>query len=254
MMNDPNHNIDQIEAYVMGQMEPEVRAAFEAELQADKKLAEAVALHRLLMQQLGDADQNQFRADVRRVIEEGRENGGSEQKEAIVRSMPRWALLATAIVIALIGFFAWFVIDPKVQPDQLFAAHFEPYPVYQINRSEDHNPEFQEAMELYGADRFDEAGDLLSSLSSDDREEQASISFYRAMTLLQSGNHVEAQRVLRPIASTSDSRFRQQSTWYLALSLIHSGDLDEAQNLLESLTGDPGRIGKDARNLLKKID
>ena len=248
---DEHQQLDErIEAYVMGQMNKTDRDAFEIEIQSDSALADAVELHRLLLMGLGDKDRNLFREQVSQVIKT------QQRDQAQVKRMePRRILwFVAAVAIALIGFFAWFVIEPKVQPDKLYAEYFEPYPVYQVSRSEDHEPQFQEAMELYGLERYAEAGDILRNLELSQDQQQQSVRFYLAITMLHENKLEEAQTILKEMIGRSDSKFSEQATWYLALAHLKTNEKSAAIQLLGELSDAPGRFGKLSTELLDKLD
>ena len=248
-MNDEHQIEERIEAYVMNRMSDDDRKVFELEMENDAQLTEAVEMHRLIYSSLGDEKRNALRSKVSQVIRDNQKQAPSIRR--IDRRQYIW--LAAAVVISLIGFFAWFLIEPKVQPQQLFAEYFEPYPVYQVSRSEDNNPQFQEAMELYGLERYSESGEILKALDPELTTQKQAARFYYAMTLLTDDNDSEAEEVLLPLSRTEGS-YQQQAKWYLALSYLKNENIPGALQLLESLKDEPGRFGKLSTDLLNDLN
>ena len=258
MMNEYEERQERIEAFVMGTMSAEEKIAFQAEIAHDASLAEDVRLHMMLKESLGNKDENAFKALVKEVINEERANEKSLEDAPNVipanhRNFPMWKYLTAAVVIALIGFFAWFIIGLKPSPHQLFVEYFEVYPTYQMNRSEEHLPQLQEAMEYYGMERFEEAADILGSLNVQNRQSQQMIRFYHGIAEMNEGNYTQSVELLSPLAADSESLYHQQARWYLALSYLKQNKIQKTKEILNALSGEPGRFGSSSQALLEEL-
>lgn len=257
-MNDHQIRQEKIEAYVMGQMSSDEQNAFQQEIDRDPVLAEEVRLHMMMKKSLGDKDQNTFRKLVREVIEEERLDTGQNSSSDIQHngkrvSIDRWKWLVAAVIIALIGFFSWFLIGLKPSPNQLFAQYFEAYPAYQVNRSEEHLPQLQKAMEYYGLEKYREAAEIFKGLETEDQGVSEMIRFYHGITQMESGHFQEAENLFLQISENPESQYQQQSRWYLALTLLKQKQMNHAKEILISLSQEPGRFGKQATALLEEL-
>jgi hypothetical protein len=258
MMNDHQIRQEKIEAYVMGQMSIEEQNAFQQEIDRDRMLAEEVRLHMMMKESLGNKEQNAFRKLVREVIEEERPvtsqiSSDENRRNGRSVSISRWKWLAAAVVIALVGFFSWFLIGLKPAPSQLFAQYFEAYPAYQVNRSEENLPQLQKAMEYYGLEKYHEAAEILDGLETEDQGVSDMINFYHGITQMEAGLFQEAEELFLPISENPGSQYQQQSRWYLALTFLKQKQREKAKELLTSLSGEPGRFGKQAKALLEEL-
>lgn len=239
---------ERIEDFVMGRMSSAEAEAFRVEIERDAELKEQVGLHFLMKEALGNEDAYAFREQVSAVIRE--ERGGTVKRGA---GRPAW-WLAAAILIAFAGFMAWFLIGEKHSPESLFEAYYEPYPVYQISRSDDHSPGLQEAMEYYGLGRYAEASDLLSGLRDTDLENRDLIDFYTGISFIERRDLGRAEQLLRAVDDRNTVLYDQQARWYLALVLLKQDRIPEVIALLNELETEPGRIGKDAAALARTLE
>jgi hypothetical protein len=70
---------------------------------------------------------------------------------------------------------------------------------------------------------------------------------------MEAGLFQEAEELFIPIAENPGSQYHQQSRWYLALTFLKQNKRKKTKELLTSLSQEPGRFGKQAKDLLEEL-
>ncbi len=251
-MDNEQQNSERIEAYVMGRMTPEEEKGFLSEVEGDPELARQVELHEMMKDVLGNRDLMEFRQKVKKVVQSEAQAERAGSDPSAPRRLSRW--IGVAVVLLLAGLLAWLLFLRTPPPEKLYARYFEAYPVYQVSRSEDNQPQLQKALEYYGAGRYEEARGLFLGILESGLPERELVQFYYGVSCMASGKTGEAEQIFRSLIGEGRGLFDQQSRWYLALALLKQKRIDEAVGILTVLSGEPGKYGTEAGNLLAELD
>jgi len=158
-----------------------------------------------------------------------------KQETAKVRKISsiRWIGIA-ATLLFLIGMFWW--NTQTVNPDQLFAQHFQPYPniIAPIVKSQTPSPSAYElAFQKYEQKNYQDAIPLLKEIKTDEGR------FYLAISHLANGDDQQAISLLGDLTKEPSNRFYEASQWYLALAYLKSNQSDKSTDLLNLIKEKP---------------
>ncbi|MCB9278250.1 MAG: hypothetical protein H6562_05010 [Lewinellaceae bacterium] len=250
-MEEQNRQTEQIERYLNGALSEPERKDFEAAVAGDETLRREVALHRELMETLGDPGLAKLSGVLTEVVRPRAKNKAFSRPR-MRRISRRWMGLAATLLLAA---FAVFLLmrKPAPAPDSLLAQYFEPYPLDAF-RSENAAPvAVPEAIEAYQAGRYAEAIRLFSAMPPDALN--PNMQFYRAEALLAGGQGAESARILEALsASGALPGLQQPIEWHLALAWIQAGETPKAKSLLEKIARNTGHYKqKPAADLLKQL-
>lgn len=223
---------EEIERYLLGEMNPEERVQFERKLGADAKLQDEL----LIQQKLQAAIE----------LDAWRE---SLDKGAKTRSLrPIWKYGIAASIIVILGFALWIGFQ-KSTPDSsdLYAAYFYPDPGLPIPMSSTDTYQFDEGMVSYKEEKYEDALDLWKQLLENTPTD--TVLYYSAMAELNLGNAKLAAQKLEQLIAIPSGEFYYKSLWYRSLIYLQEGDLKNAQALLQQLPADNSRRNE----LLAKI-
>ena len=262
MSNDVN--IEQIHRYLSGEMEVTEREAFEAAMEKDEALQEAVRFEQQLLGAIEQSFDQQARQDIGQVHRQLQSQGFFEAP----RSMRRIALrvAAAAAVIALgIGIW-WFALKPPAfDPALAFSQYFQPDSTEvdgiiesltsvgftpEMNRSDS----LREALLLYRAGNHQQASGFLEIFLRDHPQNDTA-RFYLALAELSLSQYEPAAERLSGLARADGFGQQKQAQWYLALCYLRMANgLNPARQVLEKLAEDESFDKQaEARELLEKL-
>ncbi|MBV6439249.1 MAG: hypothetical protein EPGJADBJ_00888 [Saprospiraceae bacterium] len=267
-----------IEAYLDDTLDPEARAAFEAELARDPALRDTVAAARRVRDDLSWLA-------VEKGVQAGEQAFWDKQNDWRFRYRRLWPLLGL-ILLLVAGIVAWklgkkpeSVVpeqekpqpgiqndfpsapdtsihstpatprspgDPKKQANKvtdgnrLFAANFRPY------KDETLEPSRRGATTPTPSERFqqlyweDKHREALTAFETLGTADQNNdnLLFLKANCLLATSRAEEATTLLEQILRNDRTRFMAEARWYLALSYLRSGRAEQSQNLLRGIASD----------------
>ena len=271
-----NHDI---EAYLDGTLDPEARAAFEAQLARDPALHDAVA------------DARRVRDDLSWLaVEKGIKSGEQAfwEKETTQRNRNRWFWLVWGrlpLLIAGIAWWQWGADPERAKPEQqqqqpsqpnnlptaldsvapstpdsretpenpkkqagnadtrnrLFAENFKPY------KDETLEPSRRGATKISPAEQFQQ-------LYWEEKHRAALVAFETLNAADKNnatGRAEEATTLLEQIIRNDRTRFMAEAKWYLALSYLETGKTEQSKSMLKSISSDPQSPRQpDAKRLL----
>jgi cytochrome c-type biogenesis protein CcmH/NrfG len=112
--------------------------------------------------------------------------------------------------------------------------------------------QFDEAMEFYATDHFDQAVRLLEQAVRK-QPDSATWWMYLGVSYYMQRDATEAVNALEHANQLAQADLRPQIQWYLANARLLAGKRDPAKELLESLDQADGLYASEARNLLAKL-
>lgn len=279
-----------IEAYLDDALDPEARAAFEAELARDAALRDAVTAARRVRDDLSWLA-------VEKGIRAGEQAFWEKQNNRAPRNHRLWWILGlTLLVVAGVIGWQWGNRQDTPAPEQqqlqpgnrnvlpttsdsaappapvipdvpdsrkqagngaarnrLFADNFKPYKDASLEPSRRGAAEplpAERFQQLYWDDRHREALVAFGAMTTADQNND-NLLFLKANCLLATGKTDDAAALLEQILRNDRTRFMAEARWYLALSYLKSGRAEQAKNLLRSIENDDASPRQtDAKRLL----
>lgn len=139
---------------------------------------------------------------------------------------------AASVIIIVGGFLVkTMFFQAPASSQELFAEYFEPYRAIGVNRGEESESMFQQAMVHYITKDFNKTIEVLEKVESPEPVHL----FYLGVCYLAVNNPSAA---IKPLKNTmmSNSPFSQQATWFLGLAYLRIDDYENARTELSKLT------------------
>jgi predicted Zn-dependent protease len=114
------------------------------------------------------------------------------------------------------------------------------------------DPVFDDAIESYGARRYDQAASLLRRFVTREPEDPAG-NFFLAASLMMTDEVGEAEDRLGVVLAAQAGPFEMPSRFILAKARIRVGDLNGAERQLSQVTKRDGPYARQAAELLAKV-
>ena len=230
--------LDLLDQYIRGELNPE----------EDKRIAERVrsedawrSAHELRIA-AREAARNIFHSEMRMEFK----RLDSERPGTFVR--PVWLALAAGVAL-LISALLWFL--PDTSSDNLMASYAKfPNIVMPIEKSGGEFSIRERAYQAYELNDYSQAVAYFTSLANLNTTD----SLFLGLSLLESGQSAEAEKLFVPLEGTTEVRWAQVAQWYRMWALIRSGKSGEARALLKLIRNTPGhRYHEQALTLLKNF-
>ncbi|MEM6260862.1 MAG: hypothetical protein AAGI38_00030 [Bacteroidota bacterium] len=149
-----------------------------------------------------------------------------------------WAVAAA--VVLLLGLV--YVLRPQsMSNEELLAAHFEPYPneQYRIQRGAEDSTVSKSVLEAfyyYDSGDYEVAAEKFNFLNQKAGDQE--IEFFEAISLMKINRWQEAIEILTSISEQSGSKYQKPADWYKALSLIGLNRTEDANTLIQVISTD----------------
>ncbi|WP_436517212.1 CDC27 family protein [Ekhidna sp. To15] len=225
--------IERIRAYITNELSPKEKADFEADMDNDAELREAVEKEHMMMKGIAFAERDRLKNML--------------QKDS-ARSK-YWYVAAALIPLLIISYF--FFSDSS-SPQSIYTDYYEPYGVYEfgeVRGGDVSNDLEREAFSAYQNGEYNEAYDLMLQLQSENN--QAGYNLYAGICLIELGKYKEALDELNQISESS--KYFKISLWYRALIHIKLGQINNAKEILSIVTSQDDGLGAKSRDILDQL-
>lgn len=253
---DDTHTTDRIEAYLLGELSPAEREAFELEMKDNPELLDAVEEMKALQEELVALEREQFvdqLNQIRTELEEGevqqtdQDTSSPTDPPPSVRKMPRWYFAAAAGLLLLI-IPMYLLLKPS---DSLFEQYFTPYEDLYSNRGSAEE-EIKLALKDYNDGQFKTSLPHFDAYLEQVPSDSEAV-FYAGIAHLGAGQSQEASQLLETVTANG-FLYQIQAKWYLALSYLESDMSDQAKTILKELANSTNSYQNKAAELLKKLE
>ena len=243
---------EQMDRYLDGSMPKEEHQAFEAALEQDEQMQKALLLQRDLRAGITRLGHSAFRDRLRQIHEE--EVGGHEAPVVPLGSerglWRRWAAVA-ALLVAAVGLLYWAVNQTELAPGDLYASHYEPYPLSLTQRGAPEQVAQQQAETAYLAGDYATALPLLQGLVQADPND-GELVLATAIAEWETGKTNEALTRLQTLEN--HPLLKDRAFWYQAMIHLKQDDRAAAKSALEAVIADEGsRLAEPARELITQL-
>ena len=225
-----------IEAYLAGDLAPQVRQSVEERIENDPQFAEEFRLQQDTHRLLALDRQRAYKTQLQTLDAEL----SLSNPQPVSRPLwnQTWFKVAAAVVLLLVP--AWFFLQLQTESPSLFEESFQPYPDRVNLRSEGVPVDslLQDAMLAYDVENYP-AAILYFRQILKQNPQHPHAGFYLGISLLANEQADEAVATLQEISP--ESPYSEATQWYLALAHLAAQDEASAKAQLE-------RIQQDANN------
>jgi hypothetical protein len=243
-----NPNLEQ--KYFDKELTPEEETTFKEHLKSDKELLTNVVNKELMIKSLFEADRQEAKNDLRRMLEEHKSNN---EKEKTTGHFSIMKIAASVVLLIAIGAM-FFFLQNSSQPQDLVAQYYEPYAVETAYRGNEGNKaDIQKYMEAYKQNNFAEAVVGFKNVA-DLSDKNSSYNLLTASCYLMLSQASEAVPYLLSVKDSEDFIIKAYSEWYLSLCYIKMDQKSKAKMLLKEIENSNNLFSKKAAELSKKLN
>ncbi len=249
-----DYDIEKIEAFILEEMQPDERAAFQQEINNDETLREEVSAFRQILTGFEGAKVKNM---TRQWESEFKTN--KQQRTATVRPINMFRRRAIAAAVALLVLATgWWVGTSGVTDDALYATHYSDDSAYENIKSggEGTASPLQQGYDAYKNGDYEAAIQFFTGVAMDD-EYYNTAQFMLGHAKMQKGDFDGALGHVSVLGAGDDIRYRDEAQWMTVLCFLKSGDEKGAKATLNSIISDDRnpnqKRGKELYNSLTSI-
>jgi len=263
-MDNNNKNIqEQIDRYLIGDMDHTEKIAFEEKLKNDPKLQEDVKLSKHIINAFHhENEQAAFKAmksmseeDIRRIISSSQPVRKGQKRSFALRLSV--AVAAAACLLLILG------IRPKYSSEHLLTSYYvtQPYESYP-SRGDSELPieermQLRQAKKLYEQKEYPQALAIYESFfrnTSDWKSLPEEIIFHSAICQFETGEVSGPIEKLSYLSLSDQSEFKEEALWNLSFVYLKDNQRKKAKECLQKLIDKDGIYAAKAKELKDKLD
>ena len=249
------HNDEDLDRYLLGEMDESEKRAFDDKLTTDTALADAVVLHQDTIAGIrldSSLTLKKHLQEVEASLAGEASSPATEKKKSTQRPLVTWlALAASLLSVMLLGY----LFLPGTSPEDMYAAYYEPYPnlINPAQRSAEIREEtvLEQAMRAYDSQQYMQA---LALFEQGDAVSNPGYTFYYGVSYLGGNQPERAIPLLERVADQPDSLFYHPAKWYLALAHLKTKNTTAALPYLKQLSAAEGDYVREAQELLEELE
>lgn len=240
------NDLDLLDQYFNGQLDPEAAAAVQARSRTDAAFGAEFDLRQRMDQWLRqEAGRNALRGTLGQL--------GAAHFQPEMKARPGWLLrnrsaiaaAASVVVIALATWFLW----PAGSAS--YSDYNQHAPLFLVERGPDQDDPAAAAEAAFNRQDYPAALTALDQVLAR-QPEQLTALLYKGITLLELRRPADARTILTPIAA-GNSALRGEARWYLALSYLMENNATACAAALKSIETGEQRY-QAAQALLKRLE
>ena len=227
--------IDQVEAYLDGELAAEARTRFENALQKDSELAAELALAADTRQLLRLATQQSYKEKLKAIDAEM----AAEQSPVIRPLWQRTWVQAAAAAVLLLIISSVLLFRGGPSASTYGQEAFSPYMdiiSYKGSPAVDEDSLMLQAMYAYNTEAYETALGIFEQIL-EANPTQVSARFYQAQSYLALNQPLPALAILEGMPK--EGPLAEATQWYMALAYLMQDDVPQAQGVLELMAEDP---------------
>jgi tetratricopeptide (TPR) repeat protein len=259
-----DEQFEKIELYLSGEMEASASAAFEQELQANKELADTLALYKMMHDDLQSAtqssaqkaalQQNLQQLNQKYFFEEGAsaETKPGAAKVVSMGSNRRWMRAIAAILVLAAGIWAvqYFFFGKKPADATSLYAQYAVHEPLSATRGSETDTLRAKAIALFNKKEYAAAIPLMQQYMqqhTNDNEWRIAL----GIAYMETGQYDQALMFFDSVANGA-SALQYRGKWYMALMQLKQGRKAECLNVLKTLPNDAPEY-KQAEKLIQAL-
>jgi len=257
-----------IEAYLGNTMPQDACDTFEAEMENNPELKEAVNLSRQLNLFLKDeplndsAPENEYTQELKKII-------NSEEAIAIKQNLKElndlykkpekpkrrnYVLIAASIAIFMVSSIGFLMFNTTTSTDDLYASYYNEADIPSVLKRNANNSKLNQGVIAFKNNNYKEATDLFNAyIKTDSSTINTSVYIYSGLSYLQQNNFEFAEQEFDKIidANTLDN---VKAQWFKGLLFLKKGDKTKAKPIFKALSQNPnGFKSKEAKAILNSL-
>lgn len=234
---------EEVNAYVNNQLTDAERKNFESRLNGEEGLDDLLAFYRQAEKAAFLQGKELLRGKVQLALKEAREEEQSEATPVVsMRRKVNWIPYAVAAsVLVLVGLFFILSRPKTASTTELYAQYMEPAVISSFrNSSETADRKWQQAIQVYQQEKYDEVIQTVPELLEDSAFTNAKISEARLMigaSYMELDQPDQALEYLNSIVEGSIAY--PQAQWYKALAYLKSDNVEATRSQLSAIIEGP---------------
>lgn len=216
---------EKIERYLGDQLSPEEKTAFEAAIEQDESLKQAVEEQRISHEAIEVIIEDNLRGSFAKWKEEEQET--KRVSTPIVAKKNRritWAIAATILVLIVLGVMQW--RSNSYSNESILADHFQPFIPSDL-RSPAATNGMNEGLAAFENQDYKTAIDFFRSIR-DTSIQYAAAQYSLAHSYYAAKNYDLASQYFTNSIELGDIRYKEKAEWYLLLVALAQDKIDEA--------------------------
>ncbi len=242
-------NENQIDRYLLNQMTPEERSAFETRLENDQSLTQEVSIQREVLEDIEGIGRIELKSKLKQIHQDL--YSSSAQPKTKFRKL--FYRVAVAAIFLGVLTFGWWSLQQAPDSTQLYAQNFEPFELSLSQRS-DGDISLAKIESAYDAGRYDEAIVMFQEAIKDKATQSSQILLGLGISYLQTDQPQKAITQFDQILANNDFNYEDEAQWYLGLAYLKLNDIPNARKHMNVLTSDLSRDHyEEAQKLLLQL-
>ncbi len=245
---------DLIQAYIHGRLDTKMQAEFDELYKNDDGFREEVLFYKDLNVAFSSLNQKEIKAKLRefeKELDPDETSNVYEKPEKLKnKSLKKW--IAAACLVIVVGLSLTLIFE-KPGADEIYFAHFEPYPniVSPITRGESEEDLLQQTFLAYKNGAYEKSAAGFKSLF--ESTQKSYFLLYEANSYLANDDPEKAIPLLEKQISFGDE-FTEKSKWYLALAYLKTGKPDKSKKLFSEIIQAKSYKAEEAKEIIDKLD
>lgn len=263
MDNNNKDRQERIDRYLLGDMDPHEKTAFEQQLADDQELRKEVNMSRHIInafqregeQRVLNTMKNMSADDLERLIASSHPGKKGKKRALVVRMS-----VAAAAVICI---FIYIGTRPQYATGELYTQHYvtQPYETYpsrggaELTIEEKKN--IQQARKLYEEKAYGQALTIYNQFlagKADWKSQPEEVLFYTAISQFETGDPAGAIEKLAYLASSAQFDFQDEALWNLAFVYLKENQRSNAKDCLRQLVEKDSEYKVKAAALLEALN
>ena len=232
-------SIDNIDRYILGDMNQDEIQHFENELRNSKKMRSELIRRGRIMNAAVAIGRKELKRELKG-IHTKLNNSTIARKETPSNSIltKRRFLQVAASMIFMAGIVYWILQAKSSIHEDVFSSFYERYELLSTVRGEAEDSIFREAINLYNKGKNKELIPLIETIMMETKSLDNQWLIALSVSYFEIGEMEKALQTLKIIIDKKDVFLEDKAKWYSALFHIKSGDISKATFFLNELAGD----------------
>ena len=239
--------LEKIESYLLNKMDAETRQTFEQQMAKDSALAKEVKLQEeayLVLDTLGDQKMKRKLDEIHgRVI--GKEKNVNVNSNRNVKRFVLSGVLGLLLIFGLAYYFFIYESDKQnINPPQIYAQYFEPYPINIGTRGDDYVLELQQINTLYSRQEYQKALPIIEKLI-ETTPNNTKLQLAAGISALQTKQFDKAYQYFNSLIDNNDILYKDKALWFAAMTALQQDNKTLVKQYLQTLLNTPDGFKKE---------
>lgn len=226
---------ERIDKYVLGELSPTERHAFEKEMLEDSILLQHVNEHKYLVEHIEKQALRDKLDDYHKTIASSSSSKGLPLKHGF-----NWRYGVAASIVLLMGLFAVWQLSPSLNNERLYSKHYEPDPGLPTVMGSGEHYEFYDAMVSYKHGDYEIA--IAKWEAQNKRRSSDTLNFFLGSAYLAKEDAKASIPYFKRVMEESSSIFINEAYFYLGLAFLKNRDEKSAIEVLKKSDSEKCRL------------